>query len=162
MRRPDILLDCVSTGPMKERSLLLVGNNYESLQSKYADSKNIVFTGPIPHIAIQPFLSKARFGINFIIDREPLNQQTSTKFLEYAACGLPVISTRYRWIEKFQQQYGGNYFYLLPDLSNFTWENVNAFEYHRPDLSQWNWEHQIRRSGVLEFLKSKFEDLKMV
>ena len=103
------------------------------------------------------YIVKARYGINYVIDAEPFNQQASVRMLEYAALNLPIVTTRYAWIEQFQQQYGGNFFYLAPDLSNFTWEAVFNFGYVTPNLQQWGWEQQIRRSGVLEFLESKFE-----
>jgi glycosyltransferase involved in cell wall biosynthesis len=144
---------------MKNRSLLLIGKDYDYLQSAFTDYKNIVFMGPLPHNTMNDYILKARFGINYIIDTEPFNRQTSVKLLEYAALGLPVVTTRYAWMEQFQQQNGGNYFYLEPDLSNFTWENVTGFPYSQPDLDNWTWEKQIRGSGVLAFLQSKFPEV---
>jgi glycosyltransferase involved in cell wall biosynthesis len=159
-REPGRLLDCFAKGHLRERTLLLVSSNYESLRIRYQEYKNIIFIGPVPHPAIYDIMLKARYAINFIADQEPLNRQTSTKLLEYASVGLPIISTRYQWVEEFQQQYFGNYFYLHPDLSNFTWENVVSFEYSLPDLKEWTWEKQIRKCGVLRFLERKFPDLK--
>jgi glycosyltransferase involved in cell wall biosynthesis len=158
-RELEPLLNHFSTGPLNNKSLLLIGKNYEYLQENYAGYRNIVFMGPLPHNTMDTYILKARFGINYTIDKEPFNQQTSVKLLEYAALGLPVISTRYAWIEKFQQQYGGNYFYLQPGLENFTWENIIEFPFSQPDLSNWTWESQIRNSGVLQFLESKFPEL---
>ena len=64
------------------------------------------------------YLSRARFALNYIPDEEPFNAQTSTKFLEYAAMRIPVITTNYFWISEFKERYGGNYFILKEDLSN--------------------------------------------
>jgi glycosyltransferase involved in cell wall biosynthesis len=160
VRRPELLLNCFSTGAMKDRTLLLIGKDYSLLQAAYASYKNIVFMGPVPYHAMSAYILKARFGINYMVDREPFNQQTSTKLLEYAALGVPVISTQYTWVEAFQQRYGGNFFYLEPDLSNFTWERVNHFPYATPHLEELTWEKQIRNSGVLGFLEAKFPELK--
>lgn len=160
VRQPELLLNCFSTGAMKDRTLLVIAKEYEQLQEAYSAHKNIVFIGPLPYHDMNTYILKARFGINYMIDKEPFNQQTSTKLLEYAALGMPVISTRYAWVERFQQQYGGNFFYLEPDLSNFTWEQVNNFPYLKPDMQQLTWERQIRRSGVLAFLESKFPEIR--
>jgi glycosyltransferase involved in cell wall biosynthesis len=159
-RKPELLLDCFVNGHLRERSILLAGSNYESLRARYQENKNISFVGPVPHSLIYDMMLKARYGINFIVDQEPLNRQTSTKLLEYASIDLPVISTRYQWVEEFQQQYGGNFFYLSPELSNFTWENIVSFNYSSPDLTEWTWERQIRKCGVLRFLERKFPELK--
>ncbi|AXY75170.1 glycosyltransferase family 1 protein [Paraflavitalea soli] len=152
-RNPERLLDHFSMGSMKGRSLLLISHHYEGLQTQYAAHENIVFKGPFEHREIRHYLNKARFGINYIADKEPFNQQTSTKFLEYLACGLPVVSTDYQWVRDFQHQYGGDYFFLSPDLSSMDWESICGFNYSSPDMRLWTWERKIRASGVLEFLK---------
>lgn len=160
VRQLQPLLNCFATGTMKNRSLLLIGKDYDYLQLAFGDYKNIVFMGPLPHNTMNTYILKARFGINYILDAEPFNRQTSVKLLEYAALGLPVVTTRYAWMEQFQQQNGGNYFYLEPGLSNFTWENVTSFSYSQPDLGNWTWEKQIRGSGVLEFLTLRFPEIR--
>lgn len=160
IREPELLLNSFATGAMIDKTLLVIGKDYEYLQDVYASYKNIEFMGPFPYETMDSHILKARFGINYMIDKEPFNQQTSTKLLEYAALGLPIITTQYAWVEQFQQQYGGNFFYLEPDLSNFTWEQVNNFPYVKPDMESLTWENRIRSSGVLEFLESKFPELK--
>lgn len=160
VRQIENLLNCFSTGQMKDYTLLVIGKNYENLQNAYARYPNIVFMGPLPYNSMDSYILKARFGINYIIDKEPFNKQSSIRLLEYAALGLPIVTTQYEWVEQFQQQYGGNFFYLKPNLSNFTWEQVNNLPYSKPDVESLTWENQIRRSGVLEFLESKFPDLK--
>jgi hypothetical protein len=85
--------------------------------------------------------------------------QTSAKFIDYAACQMPIVTSDYAWVRHFQNNYGGSFFYLQPDLKNFTWENVNGFSYAPPDLSSWTYEKQLINSGVLGFLASKFYPL---
>ena len=143
----------------KDHSLLVLGRDYDVLSRRYHSNKNIQFKGPVPYSSIDEWLGKARFAINFIPDKEPFNKQSATKFLEYANMNIPIISSDYDWIKKFQQQYGGAYFFLRKDLSNFTWENVNGYAYGFPDLSEWSWEKQIRKSGVLGFIQGKFPEL---
>ena len=153
-REPEKLLN-VFTNFMKDKTLLVISNQYARLQALYRSSANIIFKGPYEHPVIRSMLPEARYGINYIVDKEPFNRQTSTKFLEYAACGLPVVSTQYRWIEEFRSTCGGRYYYLNQDLSNFRWHDIENFNFSPPDLSGWTWEKQIERSGVLEFLFSR-------
>jgi glycosyltransferase involved in cell wall biosynthesis len=145
--------------PMAGRNLLVVSREYEAWQQQYRAASNIQFIGPVPHDHVQDFIRKAHFAINYKPAIEPHSYQTVTKLLEYAACKTPVITTRLPWVIQLQQHYGGDFFYLEPDLSNFTWEAVQQFPFSFPDLSEWTWEKQIRLSGVLEFLQSKFPEL---
>ena len=159
-RRPELLLGRFATGALKGHTLLVLTRNFDQLATAYAGASNIIFKGPVPYQEVYAHIQQARFGINYMPDIIPFNQQTSYKFIDYAACHLPVVTTDYSWVRNFQNQYGGSYFYLQADLANFTWENVNGFTYSLPDLSGWTWEKQIYNSGVLEFLKSKFPELK--
>jgi len=151
-RELEKLFDAFTQPSLQNRSLLVVGRDYSALQQKYSRFPNLIFQGPFDHEAMPAVLQKARYGINFIPDKAPFNQQTSTKFLEYAACGLPIVTTRYNWVKNFQKEYAGNYFYLDHDLSNLDWDMIQNFPFSAPDLTQWTWENQIRSSGVVEFL----------
>lgn len=155
-RQITLLLDCFTTGVLKDRTLLVLSRGYEALEAVYRNANNITFKGPIPYGETYALMQEARFGINYMPDVAPFNQQTSAKLLDYAACRLPVVTSDYAWMRHFQQTYGGHYFYLQSNLANFTWENVNNFTYTQPDLTSWTHENQIRQSGVLEFLQSKF------
>ena len=155
-RRITEMLDLFATGKLKDRSLLLVTKDFAEIAAKYEESTNIIFQGPVKHDEVYELIGKARFGINFIPDEIPFSRQTSTKLLEYAACKLPIITTDYKWVRDFQQQHGGKYFFLSKDLSNFTWDNVTAFEYGNPDLASLTWEKQIIASGLPDFLEQHF------
>jgi glycosyltransferase involved in cell wall biosynthesis len=150
------LLQNFTSGSLRERNLLVLGKEYGQLASAYARFPNIRFVGPVDAGEVSQYINQSTFAINYIPDIEPYNQQTSTKLLEYAACRTPIISTSYSWIRKFQRSYGGDYFFLEPDLSNFTWEAVNGFRYDFPEISDWSWERQIVNSGVLQFLQENF------
>lgn len=155
-----LLNQFLPTASMANHSLLVVSRNYESLQQQYKAASNIQFTGPVPHHDVVSFIRKAHFAINYKPDIEPHSYQTVTKLLEYVACKTPVITSRLPWVEQFQQRYGGDFFYLEPDLANFTWPALQQFNFTFSDLSEWTWEKQIRSSGVLSFLESKFPELK--
>lgn len=158
-RKPELFIDRFTQKMTQAHTLLLVGKNYDWLKKKYHAHTNILFRGPVPREEVITYISKSRFGINYIPDIEPFNRLTSTKLLEYAACGIPIISTDYTWVKQFQHQYGGNYFFILPDFSNFTWENIIGFKYSMPELGEWSWEKQLRKSGILQFLQMKFPGL---
>ncbi|HEY4155458.1 MAG TPA: glycosyltransferase [Puia sp.] len=155
-RKIETLLRVFQEGVMKERSLLLLGQDYDRLASRYSSSGNIIFRGPVSRREMPAYLATARFAINFIPDREPFNAQTSTKFLEYAAMQIPIISSNYFWISHFRERYGGRYFFLKEDLSNLSWGLVSSFRYEFPKLQSWHWENQIRSSGILDYLQSVF------
>ena len=156
LREPQRLLQCFAEGPLKDRSLLLISRDYDRLKQQYQAHTNIHFEGPVGYHEVKEWLPRARFGLNYMPDKAPFNQQTSNKFLEYAAIGLPVVSTGYQWVREFQQRYGGKYLFVKADLSDLTWEAVCNAEYGSPDLSDWTWERQIQRSGILQFLNTKF------
>lgn len=150
------LLNHFSSGPLKDRSLLILSRDYQHLQQQYARYQNIFFKGPVSASEVCSYINSAKFAVNYIPDISPYNSQTSTKLLEYAACRIPVITTSYSWINDFQLNYGGQYFFLEKDLSNLEWEAVNGFKYAFPELSAWEWEKQIERSGAIAFLESRF------
>lgn len=152
----DKLIRIFRQGAMKNRSILLLGKNEPRLTSACSQFPNIIFKGPVPRKEVPGFLSRARFAINYIPDREPFNAQTSTKFLEYAAMHIPIISTNYYWISQFQERFGGEYFLLKEDLSNLSWRRITSFNYAFPNLDSWHWEQQLRESGVLEYLQAAF------
>jgi hypothetical protein len=155
----DILLKCFTKNNLLKKTLLVLSKDYEKYAQRYEHYTNIIFKGPVEKNKVADYIRDAKFAINYKPNIEPHSFQTSTKLLEYAACHARVITSDFPWIRDFQKKYGGNYFYLLPDLSNLTWENVNKYEYAFPDLAEWSWEKQIRKSGVLEFLQSKFPQI---
>ena len=155
-RRIHQLLEIFATGSLQGHSLLVVSKDLAEIRHQYESSSNIHFKGPVLHEQIREWILQARFGINFIPDIPPFNHQTSTKLLEYAACGVPVITTDYEWVRHFQQTYGGKFYFLAKDVSNFTWDKVQSFDYGFPDMQPLTWEKQITGSGIPGFLGRHF------
>ena len=153
------LLDLFKTR-LKERTLLIVSKEYEWLASSYKEYSNIIFKGPAEKEQVRLLILKSRYALNFIPDMEPFNQQASTKLLEYITCKTPIISTSYPWLENFREKWGGDFYLLDKSLENFEWEKIQEFSFSFPDLTDWTWENQIRKSGVLEFIESRFEEVK--
>jgi glycosyltransferase involved in cell wall biosynthesis len=146
------LLDCFTRPNLRYKKILVLSKNYEVLQRRYNRFSNIIFKGPVPQAEVSRYIAQSSFALNYKPNIAPHSHQTSTKLLEYAACGIPVITTDFPWVREFEKKYGGKYFFLDADLSNFEWESVNAFEYSFPNLEDWSWENQIRKSGILKFL----------
>jgi len=158
-RRLEKLFNFFTIGGLCERSLLVLSQDYRDLARQFRNSANIHFKGPVPYEEVRSYVQQCRYGINFMPDVLPFNSQISAKLLDYSAAGIPVITTDYPWVREFQDRAGGSFFYLKKDLSNLNWEGVSQFHYQIPDLQEWTWEKQIRKSGVLEFLKTRFDQL---
>lgn len=158
-RNIERLLNIFATGEMKDYTLIIVSKDYDDLKRDYQNYSNIVFEGPVHHDEMPEYIRTAMYAINFIPDKAPYNRQTSTKLLEYAACKTNIITTDYAWIKWFEKTYGGKYLFLKDDLSNFTPLVIKDFDFGFPDLTEWTWEKQIERSGVVQFLASKFHHL---
>jgi len=152
-RKLDRLLKIFEKGSLQEHSLLMLGDDEGKLASSFGHCRNIFFHPAVSWEEVPDYLSRSKFALNYIPDEEPFNAQTPTKFLEYAAMQIPVITTNYFWISEFKERYGGNYFILKDDLSNMEWEWINGFSYEFPNLENWHWEEKILNSGVLDFLK---------
>jgi glycosyltransferase involved in cell wall biosynthesis len=155
-RNLDSLLKIFDLGALKNHSILMLGHDENKLEQHFGHSKNIFFHPAVPWHEVPDWLARARFSVNYIPDKEPFNAQTPTKFLEYAAMKIPIVSTNYFWISEFQERYSGNYFLLKEDLSNMTWDRITGFPYEFPKLDSWRWEERIRASGVLDFLRQAF------
>jgi glycosyltransferase involved in cell wall biosynthesis len=150
------LMRCFTKSSLSGKTLLVLSKNYQLHAKRYQRYSNIIFKGPVNKQDVSDYICLARFAINYKPNIAPHSYQTSTKLLEYAACGIPIITADFPWMRNFEKKYGGSYYYLKPDFSNFTWEEVNKYQYSFPDLENWGWENQIRNSGIIEFLQSKF------
>lgn len=91
--------------------ILMIGDAPHKLVKNFKGT-NVEFIGRVAYKEIPLYLKKAKFGLNFIPNVFPYNVQTSTKFLEYTASGMPIISNRYEWIDNAQKELGGNIIYL--------------------------------------------------
>jgi len=94
------------------RSLLLIGDVPEDLQNWLGARPFATLAGRIPHSDVAALLTRARYGLNLVPDKAPYHQQTSTKLLEYCAVGLPVVSTDYAWVRRFEQAVRARFVYV--------------------------------------------------
>jgi glycosyltransferase involved in cell wall biosynthesis len=70
-------------------------------QDRFLSAPNLFFPGPVNHEDLPPYLQYADIGIiPFNKEKYPslVNSISPIKLLEYMACGLPVISTKWNEI----------------------------------------------------------------
>lgn len=152
-RKIDMFLD-VFIEHFQESTLLLIGKPPQHLAKRVAKNANIFCINQIKYVKVPFWLQKARFGINFIPQVYPFEQQASLKLLEYCASGLPVITTSYEWVNHFEQKREANFFKLLPDLSNFRPHLIESFNFKIPKVKDFTWENVFLNSGLLEFIEN--------
>ncbi len=137
---------------MKDASLLLVGDASCELRSRFQSYDNIIFKGRVSYEQVPSLMANARYGLNLMPNIYPFNVQTATKVLEYAAVGLPVVTTGYQWIDEFEKQYNAKYFRILSDFNNLSLKGLNDFEFSCPDVKKLNWNNIIKKSNIFSFL----------
>lgn len=119
--------------------LLVIGEISSESENTLKSSGNVTCVGKQPYSELPKLYKQATYGVNYTPNIFPFNLQTSTKTLEYLACGLHLISNRYEWIETFclenhyqpiwledigQLDIVENQLKMLPDMSRYTWENI--------------------------------------
>jgi glycosyltransferase involved in cell wall biosynthesis len=139
---------------LKSSNILMIGKPPDYLSEMFKNDSNIIFTGDIEYLKVPALLKKCIYGINYVPDYYPFNIQTSTKMLEYCACGLKIISNEYEWVKKFEKKEGGSFFYLQENFENFTLDNIGRHSYSTPAIKNYEWDMVIENSGILELINS--------
>ncbi|WP_419569523.1 glycosyltransferase [Rheinheimera sp.] len=89
----------------KELKVVLLGVASEKLIEMFKAYPSIKFVGAVPYEQVPGWLAKARYALNSIPMTAGYEIQASTKMLEYAAAGLPVISMINQWTRDLQSKY---------------------------------------------------------
>lgn len=127
-----------------DTSIWLVGAPAAYLQKRYQHYANVRFIGKVPNKKIPLLLNQARFGLNYVPDIYPYQFQTSTKLLEYAACGLPVIGNRTAWVNSFLTKHKLQYH----DINQLkVWPTSGAVTVTSEVLQSWSWQQRIADAG---------------
>ncbi len=128
--------------------LLLVGDVPPALQAHLATLDHIQSTGRVPHDQVPAQLLRARAGLNLMPDVLPLNEQTSTKMLEYLALGLPVISNPYAWAQRTARAHLGRAQLLDVQATAVQWQaavhGLPTRQTDRQHLVSLSWSHQLQ------------------
>ena len=112
MRRLLHFIPVFDTLAFLRRSVLLVGQVPEDLRQLFAHHANLTILGGVPHAEVPAQLRRARFGLNLVPQQLPYSKQTSTKLIEYCAAGLPVVTTDYSWVRKFELDHKARFAFI--------------------------------------------------
>jgi glycosyltransferase involved in cell wall biosynthesis len=123
-----------------DASVWLVGEPSPYLMKRYQQHANVRFVGPVPYSQVPQMLNQARFGLNYVPNKYPYYFQTSTKLLEYAACGLPVIGNKTDWVDSFLAKHQMQY-HDLNQLS--AWPQAKPVNMLNDPLTAWSWQQRI-------------------
>lgn len=136
-------------------SFLLIGEAPAGLRQQLGKRGNVHWTGRVSYADMPALLGSARFALNLMPDRHPFNVQTATKVLEYCAVGLPVLSTRYAWVEDFAAARGARFGWLPPPGKPAALDALVRGEFSTPAVDDLRWTEVIRRAGVFEFMGTR-------
>ena len=132
--------------------LLLVGDVPPALQAHLARLGHIQSTGRVPQDQVPAQLLRARAGLNLMPDVLPLNEQTSTKMLEYLALGLPVVSNPYAWAQRTARAHAGRVQLLAVQASAAQWQAAMLAlplrQTDRQHLVSLSWSYQLQALPV--------------
>lgn len=131
-------------------SILVIGKISDEFYNNFKQFNKIHFTGEQKRKDLPNLYQKAIYGLNFTPDVFPLNQQYSTKTIEYLASGLKVVSNKYLWMEKFMNKENCNFFWLhnLQDR-----KNLENFKFYLPNLWHLEWNNILTRINFEYFIK---------
>ncbi|MHA6608497.1 glycosyltransferase [Photobacterium damselae] len=102
-----------------DKTILVIGNVPDSYMKRFSGLNNITFVGCLPYSKVPFYLNQAKIGINIINNTYPYSIQTSTKILEYLACGLFIYTTRTSWCEEFEKKNNLKFKYIDSDKIDF-------------------------------------------
>jgi glycosyltransferase involved in cell wall biosynthesis len=145
------LLDKFKTDILSMK-LLVIGEVPAEVYNRYKAAAHITFSGRIDYYEVPKLAARARYGINYMENKRPYSMQTATKLLEYCALGLPVISTSYEWVNRFEKEQDARFYKIDENLNDFDIKAIETFSYKIPDVEAYKWRNIIDRSGVYDIL----------
>ncbi len=122
----------------EHKNLLILG--IISDEFKKLASQNIILNGPVPNHEVPIWLSQTEYGIN-LADQYPLDNQTSTKILEFSAMNLKILSTESRWVDDFEKKTNASIFRLKSDFSNLNQTELEKFSFKNGEVSDYKWDN---------------------
>lgn len=146
-RKIDVAINQL-TSKLPKVKIVLVGDAPAKLRRRY-ECDNITFLGRVDYKSVPDVIKQAKFALNYVPDVFPYNIQTSTKLLEYIACGTPVISNRYHWVEDFSSKNSVDVVYL-DDFSSEHLKKAPIMAKNRGLISQW--QEVISNSKLEQYL----------
>lgn len=131
-----------------DRSLICIGN-VENSYMKFQNS-NIRFLGRKAHEDVLNYIKKSRVCVSHIPDSMPYSIQYSTKMLEYAAVGRPILANTSGSNLITARDYGITPIFYKSDLPCF--EEVCSVRSSKLDSDAYSWPNVIEHSGIVKIL----------
>ena len=128
-------------------SILVIGNVSNEYKMKFSNFSKIKFLGPKKYIHIHKYYKMCKYGLNYIPDEFPYNAQYSTKFLEYSASKLNIVSNKTVFMKEISKKY---------KIKNVYDEDINSAndlkdaKFQHLNLHNYEWDVVIKKSGILE------------
>ena len=144
------------------RKILIIGYVPDKIKRDlYKVNINFYFTGTVSYDAVPKLLKECEFGLNFVPDEYPYNQQDSTKLIEYSVLGLKIISTDNPIAREFQQKYSVPIIFIKDFTKDLTEKKIFVDQFSnqfiKGELYDLSWEKIIHnlfiRDGLLEVIK---------
>lgn len=138
---------------LKPGKLLVIGKiEDDEIWQEFKDESDIEFTGQVPYKDVPLLASKGIYGVNYMPDKYPYNEQTSTKLMEYLAMDLKVITTNYKWANDFQQKHGCK-LYTLDRMEDFSLDGLADFEFvNHFQAADYMWDKVFEKAQIKEKL----------
>jgi len=118
-------------------NLIVIGVFPEKFQNEFKFHKNIFFLGYKTQDQIIEILKVSEYGLNYIPDIYPWNNQCSLKLLEYSAANLKIISNKSKFILEFEKEFNFKFNYIeninnVNDIINYNYKNgnINSLEWN--------------------------------
>ncbi|MGL4866885.1 MAG: hypothetical protein ACRC4T_27635 [Cetobacterium sp.] len=159
IREVDKILDWFLKQNLFQEKFLLIGEPQKEIFEKYKSYENIVFKGRIDYLKIPLLLDQCEYAFNHIPNMSPYKDQTPTKFLEYSAKNLKIVSSRTPWIEKFISQNNCKT-YLYSNIDELTLKSIEEFSYKNISMIDYEWDKIIEKSNIDMYLAKEFENEK--
>lgn len=139
-------------------SLLLIGELPKKIEIKYCHHRKVKITGRVAHELVPELLRRCKFGLNLVPLRTPYTYQTSTKLLEYCAADMPVITTDYLWVRKFELLHNARFGYLPNTADRSKLQKAfqcfleGHFEYRVPVVDKLEWQVILSKLHIWHYL----------
>ena len=130
-------------------SILVIGNVSNSYKMRFSNFAKIKFLGPKKYIQIHKYYKICKYGLNYIPDEFPYNAQYSTKFLEYSASKLNIISNKTVFMKEISKKYKIKNIY---DEDIHTAQDLKNAQFQYISMLNYEWNVVLQKSGILKKL----------
>ena len=130
-------------------SILVIGNVSNTYKIKFSNFTKIKFLGPKKYTNIHKYYKMCKYGLNYIPDEFPYNAQYSTKFLEYSASKLNIVSNKTVFMKNISKKYKIKNVY---DEDIHTVQDLKNAQFHHINMTNYEWNVVLEKSGILNKL----------